>query len=601
MQIESIRIRNYKGFADSGEVHFGTGFNVLVGQNNSGKSALLEALRLTDNPAVPHSAVRYERGTPLPPRSEFEVKYLLSGAQFRRAILNAREVHVPTPNSQHRNPEAYVRSIFKKERVEVKFRAVAASGIEQIEHPSFHFDDIPEAHNFVSYNTKLSVNSTLQDFSSFNLQAGQNDTVLNAVHAEAKRRTYVFDAQRLNLGRYTAREESVLSPSAANLPAVLNNLQSNPARYARFCAHVSEVFPNIKWVTVVTVGSEFEIRIWPIEKDLERDDMALSILQGGTGVGQVLAILYVAMTMEHSIIGIDEPGNFLHPGAIKKLLGILNTYATNQYIIATHSTEAITSSDPSTIHLIRWVDGQSIVEKVDISDASTIRATLSEIGANLSDLFGPDAIVWVEGETEQFCFPEICRDRLGGIPIGLSFLALRSTADVERGNKAANKAIELYERVSSLGAIVPPALAFSFDRELRSQKDVADLARRSQRTVVLPRRTLENYLLSPFGIADVLFEELGNRLEGEEVDAWMLANRSRFFAPSGNRWPSDDWIDHVDAPKLLAATFSHLSNDTLEYRKTRHSLMLLKWRLKNEPTEVDGLVEHVNRLIAPPH
>ena len=39
MRIKSFRVRNYKSFEDSGVHGLFTGFNVIVGQNNSGKTA----------------------------------------------------------------------------------------------------------------------------------------------------------------------------------------------------------------------------------------------------------------------------------------------------------------------------------------------------------------------------------------------------------------------------------------------------------------------------------------------------------------------------------------------------------------------------------
>jgi AAA15 family ATPase/GTPase len=46
MEISLIQLINYKSDRDSGELQFSTGFTVLVGQNNVGKSTLLEALGL---------------------------------------------------------------------------------------------------------------------------------------------------------------------------------------------------------------------------------------------------------------------------------------------------------------------------------------------------------------------------------------------------------------------------------------------------------------------------------------------------------------------------------------------------------------------------
>src|SRR5438874_1985597 len=58
MRIVRFFVKNYKSFAEvGGEASLTTGINVVVGQNNVGKTALLEALstRLKD---APHRSVR---------------------------------------------------------------------------------------------------------------------------------------------------------------------------------------------------------------------------------------------------------------------------------------------------------------------------------------------------------------------------------------------------------------------------------------------------------------------------------------------------------------------------------------------------------------
>src|SRR5229473_4755 len=54
LQLKKFRVWNYKSFFDSRELELGSGFNVLVGQNNSGKTALLEALQPNQLRDKPH-------------------------------------------------------------------------------------------------------------------------------------------------------------------------------------------------------------------------------------------------------------------------------------------------------------------------------------------------------------------------------------------------------------------------------------------------------------------------------------------------------------------------------------------------------------------
>src|ERR1051325_9217459 len=62
MHIKSARIQNYKSFNDSGEIQFEPEISVLMGRNNSGKSALLEAISLSVQ-HVPHLSLKTK---PLP-------------------------------------------------------------------------------------------------------------------------------------------------------------------------------------------------------------------------------------------------------------------------------------------------------------------------------------------------------------------------------------------------------------------------------------------------------------------------------------------------------------------------------------------------------
>ena len=56
MIISKIRVLNYKSFRDSEWIEFQAGINIITGQNNAGKTALLEALTLEFND-IPHKSL----------------------------------------------------------------------------------------------------------------------------------------------------------------------------------------------------------------------------------------------------------------------------------------------------------------------------------------------------------------------------------------------------------------------------------------------------------------------------------------------------------------------------------------------------------------
>ncbi|MGB3420827.1 MAG: AAA family ATPase [Dolichospermum sp.] len=57
MYLSKFQLFNYKSFQDSGLLEFTPGINIIVGQNNAGKTALLEALTLNFSD-VPHRSIK---------------------------------------------------------------------------------------------------------------------------------------------------------------------------------------------------------------------------------------------------------------------------------------------------------------------------------------------------------------------------------------------------------------------------------------------------------------------------------------------------------------------------------------------------------------
>ncbi len=150
--------------------------------------------------------------------------------------------------------------------------------------------------------------------------------------------------------------------------------------------------------------------------------------------------------------------------------------------------------------------------------------------------------------------------------------------------------IEIYKRLSTAGALLPPALGYVFDRELRSATERQDLERTSDGAVsFLARRTFENYLLNPAAIATVLTNALQSNppVNPTVVDGWLNANWAtpKFCPPANAQTPLVD----THAPRLLAALFQHVSGDTVEYSKVKHSVALTDWIIENAPAELSDL------------
>lgn len=136
---------------------------------------------------------------------------------------------------------------------------------------------------------------------------------------------YTFAAQRLASRPSAIGPSRKLKSDSSNLAEVIGNLQTNPALFREFTALVQEVLPQIKQISVRPADSESakaEIIVWTDERALKFDELAFSLSESGTGVGQIISLLYVVFDSERpQVILIDEPQNLLTSGSNEEASG----------------------------------------------------------------------------------------------------------------------------------------------------------------------------------------------------------------------------------------------------------------------------------------
>ena len=607
MKISSFNIKNYKSFIDSGKLTFEDGFNVVVGQNNVGKTALLEALSLKFT-AKPHKSSKTvpHQDCAVNPISNTEFSITLSGKELYDFLISHPDKYyfpVPKDKGELRGKEirAYMDSIFQRDDIDIKYiKNTSEQHWRAAKRPSF--DDFEAGRWMVA----ARVQPGSFEFDSYSCAQGGHDFG-NSINQYLQSQIYCFRAERLNVGISSSGVNTILSTDASNLPEVLHVLQSkNPARFKDFNHFVSDIFPSIFEVRVIPKNNTtLETVIWTDNPESQRDDLTISLQDSGTGISQVLAILYVVITsVTQKIIIIDEPNSFLHPGAARKLIEILRRFfPQHQYIISTHSAEVLNAANPNTIKLLIWEKPETKVIEIDAGDLQDVTLCLSEIGSRLSDVFGMDKILWVEGQTEEMCFKEILKDIEDESLIGLSIVAVRNTGDFE--GKHAELVWDVYTRISNSNSLLPPAVAFIFDRETKSDQQIEDITRKSKSNVqFLARRTYENYLLDSEVVANVLNKQESfkdNNVSEEQVKNWMLqhGNTVRYIEnPVDNFTIANvEWVTKVDGATLLANMFVDLSESKEQYIKTKHSLQATQWMLNNKPEVLGELKDFLLQII----
>jgi hypothetical protein len=186
----------------------------------------------------------------------------------------------------------------------------------------------------------------------------------------------------------------------------------------------------------------------------------------------------------------------------------------------------------------------------------------------------------------------------------VTIVGVLHTGDFD-AKKDTRSVFRIYERLTQGSALLPPAIAFIFDREIRPDKDRQDLERQSKGKVhFLSRRTYENYLLHAGALAAVMNEHppfTEAPVDSAKVQTWLDTHGRK--AEYYGKAKTQDYPRDIDAPKLLEALFGEFSENRLTYNKVEHSLELTEWLLAHAPEELKEIGELLGQVLpggAPP-
>lgn len=601
MYISKFSINNYKSYLKSGDLELNKGINIITGQNNAGKTALLQSLSLNfEN--LPHKST-----TTLPNSfskitapSFANIELNISREELRTYIINDFSF-LDIPNFHGVNPSTLEHQKFYDNYL--KDENVIKCKLQEGRVVSANFKSL----NTIKDNTisRFIINKSNGDLV-FSQRLTGNNFLFQIVELIIQR-IYCFQAERLNISQGPVGIVSILKTNASNLPEVLNILQSDRARFERFNSYVRKIFPQIFQISIrPSPHNTVQIVVWNENPTLERIDLVVPLSECGTGLGQVLAILYVILTSDiPKIIIIDEPNSFLHPGASRKLVEILKEHPQHQFIISTHSPSTIAASNPKTINIIRIKEAQSYIESVSLKEVNTQQLYLAEIGSKLSDVFGADNILWVEGKTEEICFPKIIEQMKNVSLMGTTILSVINTGDLQR-KKDSKLIFSIYEKLSTGKGLLPAAIGFIFDSEKLTQREKEDLAKRSNNKVTFTeRRMFENYLLNLNAVCALLnsipeIKDLDITIE--KITDWHLKNKwnkefiNQKYVTQGKH--EEDWIINVDGAKLLIGLFGSLTEHRIAFDKVTHSVLLAEWIIENSFEEMKDIQDILSNLLS---
>lgn len=179
-----------------------------------------------------------------------------------------------------------------------------------------------------------------------------------------------------------------------------------------------------KLLSEVTGCSDAEIKVPytldQIEVVLNRKHLPLSSL--GTGIEHIILIGVACTITDDSIICLEEPEIHLHPTLQKRLIDFLQKNTSNQYFIATHSPSFIDVPNAAIFHV--WQETKNINIREAILNLEKFNIC-RDLGCKASDILQANSVIWVEGPSEliylRFWLKSVDASLIEGIHYSIMF------------------------------------------------------------------------------------------------------------------------------------------------------------------------------------
>lgn len=226
-------------------------------------------------------------------------------------------------------------------------------------------------------------------------------------------------------------------------------------------------------------------------------------------------LTFIVRTKNAAILIMDEPDIYLHSDLQRQLVSLMKAIPSD-VILATHSTEIISESEPGDLLVVN----KRTQSAKRIRDPIQLQSVFSVLGSNLNptltQLAKSKRAVFVEGKDFQI---------LGAFArkLGKQAIAIRSDfAVIPLDGYNPTKVRDLAKGMElTLGGIVLKAVVF--DRDYRSEQEVTstkvELLRFASLAHIHQRKELENYLLEPIPIRRALVRQIAehNRRTDENI------------------------------------------------------------------------------------
>lgn len=373
MKLLNLKVKNFRSFGErdaEDRIRFGDGINLIVGENNVGKSNLLRVLEVFKSKNYPFEDNDWHCGV-----KENEILMELDVdightefASFSKIFGGGMRKHAQRVTQALQDYGRVIHVVYSSG----KGFSAKQERIKGTEQQSFGYD------------------------------TNMNEAVIRLLHEKIK----VFsEVRKRPSGENKKALESYDGALVADVLATLK--MGNPRQRKKFGLikqKFTELFPTLR--LEVTQEKPNTIPRIMVEKTPINYEVPIDFV--GAGIGEMIILLTHLIASEEMVFGLDLPELHFHPHSQRLLLGILKEQSeNNQILIVTHSPLLVEPSEIDDIMIVREERGETIVTQLPeyyFSKEEELKLQRHLDIYNREVFFSRGTLI-VEGETEVGAMP----------------------------------------------------------------------------------------------------------------------------------------------------------------------------------------------------
>jgi len=479
MQLEEILLQNFKGFKNY-KLKLKQ-FNVLIGENNSGKTTLLQAIQLVyDSINFLFGKGEHPRFTGISWKSDLRPQISRLGVidrdlLFFKKVPEGLQISAKWDNGLQMNFNTIQKDVFKFELLE---NGKSISNNINDPHVQELIKSVYSIRAFL-----LPPVSTISPDEPFITRPDMDSRQAQGRYNETWRGNLFWT--------YNSGDKTVFDEFSESIRAYLPGSNVLPPRLSED--------GTAKFIIEYSANSE-----------------KYDISSGGGGLRTLISLVSILKLAKASCILLDEPDAHLHSGLQRSIAEMLLDYAESQnvqIVIATHSPDIIDSVPlNSLLHIDRMQNEPSIPDNVGSVLVSLGAMTNSQAIA----ISGASTIINIEGNADKIVLTEFAKQNKEAFPPNLHARVVKA------GKKNISELEHIYHGILDYLKIKIKIAAIN-DRDYDSLIDVQEDIKKEEREgillLTLGRKEIENYLLDAKAISEAINFQIQKRQSKSNEDS----------------------------------------------------------------------------------